>query len=241
MTSVMNVTNVAWRDYESAGQMARAVADHIGLYIDAALDARGQALIALPGGKTPIPLFERLTTAKIDWARVTIIPTDDRLVPVTDAMSNFAMIARHFSPMGAHVLPIAVEGETDYRKAGAAADARLAKLAWPPDLVCLGVGADGHTASIFAGPDLEDALDGPAKRRALGLMPDPLPVEAPVPRVTLSRAAILSARAILIVISGAQKRAVVERAVRAGRFSRTPIGRVLADAKTRIEIHWSEA
>jgi 6-phosphogluconolactonase len=71
-------------------------------------------------------------------------------------------------------------------------------------------------------------------------MPDPLPAEAPVARVTLSGAAILSARAILVVISGAQKRAVVERALRAGRFSRTPIGRVLANAKTPIEIHWSE-
>lgn len=241
MTSVTSITNVAWRDYETAGEMARAVADHIGLYIAAALDARSQALIALPGGRTPIPLFERLATAKLDWSRVTIIPTDDRLVPVTDAMSNFATIARHFLPKGAHVLPLAVEGEADYRTAGEAADAQLAKLPWPPDLVCLGVGADGHTASIFAGPDLEDALDGKPNRRALGLMPDPLPVEAPIARVTLSRAAILSARAILLVISGAQKRAVVERAVRAGRFSRTPIGRVLADAKTRIEIHWSEA
>jgi 6-phosphogluconolactonase len=240
MTSVTSVTNVAWRDYDSAGEMARAVADHIGLFIEAALDARGEALIALPGGKTPIPMFERLAHANIDWSHVTIIPTDDRLVPVTDAMSNVAMIGRHFLPKGAHVLPIAVEGETDYRAAGEAADARLAKLAWPPDLVCLGVGADGHTASIFAGPDLEDALDGPPNRRALGLMPDPLPVEAPVARVTLSRAAILSARAILLVISGAEKRAVVERALRAGRFSRTPIGRLLADAKTRIEIHWSE-
>ena len=212
------MTNVAWRDYDTASEMASAVADHIGLFVEAALDSRGEALVALPGGKSPIPLFERLATAKIDWSRVTIIPTDDRLVPVTDSLSNVAMIARHFLPKGAHVLPIVVEGDADYRTAGEAADAQLAKVAWPPDLVCLGVGADGHTASIFPGPDLEDALDGPPNRRALGLMPDPLPA----------------------VISGAQKRAVVERALRAGRFSRTPIGRVLADAKTRIEIHWSE-
>jgi 6-phosphogluconolactonase len=234
------MTNVAWRDYDTNSEMARAVADHIGLFVETALDSRGEALVALPGGKSPIPLFERLATTNIDWSRVTIIPTDDRLVPVTDSMSNVAMIARHFLPKGAHVLPIAVEGEADYRTAGEAADAQLAKVAWPPDLVCLGVGADGHTASILPGPDLEDALDGPPNRRALGLMPDPLPAEAPVARVTLSGAAILSARAILLVISGAQKRAVVERALRAGRFSRTPIGRVLANAKTPIEIHWSE-
>ena len=72
-----------------------------------------------------------------------------------------------------------------------------------------------------------------------GLMPDPLPAEAPVARVTLSRAAILSARALLLAFSGAEKRAVVERALRAGSLARTPIGRVLAKAEGPIDIHWS--
>ena len=81
------------------------------------------------------------------------------------------MIARHFLPTGPRAA-VVVEGDPDYRTAGEAADAQLAKVAWPPDLVCLGVGADGRIASI-PGPDLEDALDGPPNRRALGLMPDP--------------------------------------------------------------------
>jgi 6-phosphogluconolactonase len=233
--------DVEWLNHGSSSEMADAVADEIAHVIKAALDARGEALIALPGGKSPIPVFERLANANINWRRVTVIPTDDRLVPLSDPLSNVAMIARHFLPKGAQVLPIAVEGTADYHKAGKAADAKLADLTWPPDLVCLGVGADGHTASIFPGPDLEDALNGPAERRVIGVMPDPLPVEAPVARVTLSRAAILSARALLLTFSGAEKRAVVERALRAGTFSRTPIGRVLANAKTPIEIHWSAA
>jgi 6-phosphogluconolactonase len=228
-----------WRAYDTTAEMADAVAEDIGSTIEDALNARSQALVAVPGGKSPIPVFERLAAAAIDWNRVTIIPTDDRLVPVTDPLSNVAMIARHFLPPGAHVLPITVEGIADYRMAGKAANARLADLEWPPDLVWLGVGSDGHTASIFRGPDLEEALGGPNTRRVVGLMPDPLPPEAPVARVTLSRSAILSARALLLAFSGGEKRAVVERALRAGSLARTPIGRVLADAKMPIEIHWS--
>ena len=106
------MTNVAWRDYDTASEMARAVADHVGLFVEAALDARGEALVALPGGKSPIPALRTAGKPQTSTgSRVTIIPTDDRLVPVTDPMSNVAMIARHFLPKGAHVLPIVVEGD----------------------------------------------------------------------------------------------------------------------------------
>ena len=158
---------------------------------------RGEALVALPGGKSPAPIFERLAEAAIDWREVTIIPTDDRLVPANSPLSNVAMIARHFEPKGARVLPLTLDGKGDYRTAGKVADAQLSGLNWPLDLVWLGVGVDGHTASIFPGPDLEDALDGPPARKAVGVMPNPLPPEAPVPRVTLSRAGIVSSRSPL--------------------------------------------
>ena len=229
---------VEWWEYDDAAEMAEAVAGDIGFIIESALDARGQALIALPGGKSPVPIFEKLAAAKIKWKHVTIIPTDDRLVPVDSPMSNVGMIARQFLPKGARVLPITAEAAADYRAAGKAADARLADLQWPPDLVWLGVGEAGHAASIFPGPDLEEALEGPKTRRALGVMPDPMPADAPVPRVTLSRAAILSARTLTLAFSGDAKRAVVEQAIKDGPLSNTPIGRILAETEVPIDIHW---
>jgi len=227
-----------WWEYEDEEELAEAVAGDVGFIIESALDARGQSLIALPGGKTPGPIFAKLAKAKLDWKRVTIIPTDDRLVGVQDPLSNVAQIAKVFLPLGARVLPIVSEAAQDYRAAGKAADARLSELQWPPDLVWLGVGTDGHTASIFPGPDLDEALNGPKARRALGVMPDPLPAEAPVARVTLSRAAIVAARTLTLVLTGKEKRKVLEKAIKDGAGSSLPIGRVLAEADQAVDIHW---
>jgi 6-phosphogluconolactonase len=226
-----------WWDYEELDELADAVAGDVGFIIESALDARGQALIALPGGKTPLPVYERLCEAKIAWKHVTIIPTDDRLVAMTDPLCNAAMLAKFFMPKGARVIPIGGENN-DHKMAGNAADARLSDLHWPPDLVWLGVGGDGHTASIFVGPDFDDALNAPKARRAVGVLPDPLPPEAPVARVTLTRQAILSARTLMLVLTGDDKRALVEQAIKDGPLSPLPIGRVLAEAEQAVDIHW---
>ena len=227
-----------WWEYDTLDELADAVAGDVGFIVDSAVDARNASLIAVPGGKTGPAVFPRLAEQKLPWKRVTIIPTDERLVAMDDERSNVRGIARTFLPTGARVVPIAAE-IADYRLAGNSADARLQDLPWPPDLVWLGVGVDGHTASIFAGPDLQQALDAPKARRAIGVMPDPLPDEAPVARVTLTRAAILSARTILITITGQKKRDLLEAAIEDGHTSKLPIGRVLAEVDQPIDIHWA--
>ena len=226
-----------WWDYESIGELADAVAGDVGFIIDSAVEARNASLIAVPGGSTGPKIFPKLAAQQLPWKRVTIIPTDDRLAPMDSELSNVREVARTFLPVGARVVPIATEID-DYRLAGNSADARLQDLPWPPDLVWLGMGEDGHTASIFPGPDLQAALDAPKARRAIGVMPDPLPPEAPVARVTLTRAAILSARTILITVTGAKKRELLEGAIADGQSSKLPIGRVLAEVEQPIDIHW---
>lgn len=227
-----------WWEYESLDELADAVAGDVGFIIDSAVEARDASLIAIPGGRTGPAVFPKLAAQKLPWRKVTIIPTDDRLVPMDSDLSNVREMARAFLPAGARVIPIATE-IADYKLAGNSADARLQDLSWPPDLVWLGMGADGHTASIFAGPDLQAAFGAPKARRAIGVMPDPLPAEAPVPRVTLTRAAILSARTILITVTGQQKRELLEQAIADGQSSKLPIGRVLAEVDQPIDIHWA--
>jgi 6-phosphogluconolactonase len=227
-----------WWKYDSVGELADAVAGDVGFIVESAVDARNASLIAVPGGTTGPAVFGKLAKQKLPWKKVTIIPTDDRLVPVDNELSNVREIARAFLSSGARVIPIASGAAEDVRAAGNAADARLQDLPWPPDLVWLGMGADGHTASIFPGPDLQAALDAPKARRAIAVTPDPMPDDAAVARVTLTRAAILSARTILITITGERKREVLEQAIADGQSSKLPIGRVLAEVDQPIDIHW---
>ncbi len=232
-------TEIEWWDYDDADEMAEAVAGDIGFVIESAIDARGAAVIALAGGKTPLPIYEKLAKAKIDWKRVTIVPGDDRIVPLGDPLSNVTAIGKVFIPKGARVIPLVSDKAPDYKAAGRAADALLQDVHWPLDLCLLGVGGDGHCASIFPGPDYDEALNGPKERRALGVMPDPLPPEAPVARVTLSRAAIVSARALMIAATGQAKKDVLEAAIKQGASSSYPVGRVLADVELPVDIHWA--
>lgn len=232
-------TEIEWWEYDDADEMADAVAGDVGFIIESAIDARGAAVIALSGGKTPLPIYEKLAEAKIDWKRVTIVPGDDRMVPLGDPLSNVTAIGKIFLPKGARVIPLISSTVADYKAAGRAADALLQDLHWPLDLCLLGVGGDGHAASIFPGPDYDEALNGPKERRALGVMPDPLPPEAPVARVTLSREAIVTARALMIAITGQAKRDVLEAAIAEGASSPYPVGRILADVELPLDVHWA--
>ena len=229
---------VEWWEYEDADELTDAVAGDVQFVIESALDARGAAVIALAGGKTPAPAYAKLAKAKLDWKRVTIVPGDERIVPLGDPLSNVTMLGKTFLPVGARVVPIVPKVVSDYKAAGRSADALLQDLHWPLDLCLLGMGENGHTASIFPGPDYDEALSGPRERRALGVMPEPLPEEAPVPRVTLSRQGIITAKAVTILITGAKKRKVLEDALKEGASSPYPIGRVLADAELPVDIHW---
>ena len=234
------MTRADWRCHDDPGAFAEAVAADVSAVVRCSVGERGDSLLALPGGSTPRPIFRKLAAAALPWEAVTLIPVDERLVEPGSELSNTRLLEQSFAGTGAKVLPIA-DGERDARLAGDAADVRLQQLPWPPALVWLGMGEDGHTASIFLGPDLHAALDAPPARRAVGVRPDPLPPEAPVARVTLTRSAIASAGAVLVTITGEKKRALLEQALTEGNDSDLPIGRVLADLQQPPTIHWCSA
>jgi len=232
---------IEWWEFDTAAEMAEQVAGDIGFVIESAVEAHGSARVAVPGSDVPEELYKALLANKsIDWSKVTLIPTDDRLVPLDDELSNYRKLEGYFAEKGAHIISLVDESALeDRREAARLANERLSMLAWPLDLVCLGMGSDGHVAAIFPGPDLEGAVAGPRERRAVGVRPDPEADDAAVDRVTLTGASLSSARAMMIVISGDQKRQALEQAIKDGPLSVKPVGRILADIDTGIDIFWS--
>ena len=229
---------VEWQLFDDAASMARRVADDIQSIARSAIEARGSAILAMPGGRTPVPIFHELARRALEWSLLTLVPTDDRLVPSSDPLSNAGLIGAYFGGTDARLLPL-YDGKGGVRAAGRSADKKLRTLHWPLDLVWLGMGEDGHTASILPGPDWDTALNGLSGRRACGVTPDPLPADAPVARVTLTRDALVASRSMMLTITGKAMREVAMRAIKDGSFSALAIGRVLASARVPVNIYWS--
>ena len=171
----------------------------------------GPVTITVPGGSTPFPIIERLLDADLPWRRLVVWPNDDRAVPEDHPASNTGKLRGLFERVGAEV-------------------ATLSEMEQIPrfDLAWLGMGADGHIASLF--PNTDPRVDEP--RRVLRLTPDPLPPEAPFDRISLTIPALLASDELVFVIRGADKRAVFENAA-AGRGD-LPIARLLGAARQPV-------
>lgn len=172
----------------------------------------GAGAVSVPGGSTPFPILAALIeSGKVDWAGRAVWPNDDRIVPEDHEASNTGRIRALLEPHGARVVAL---------EEGAAVP--------PFALTWLGMGPDGHIASLF--PNTDPKADDPAAIRRL--TPDPLPPHAPFDRITLTIPALVNTGAILFTLGGAaDKRAVFEAAAR-GEID-LPVARLIAAARAR--------
>ncbi len=232
---------MAWNEtlHADADALADAVAAALVDALDTALATRGRATLALAGGRTAPPVIRRLAAQPRDWRAVHIAPSDERWVAADHADCNLRQLRESFAGIdGIHWLPLvppAPAGAPD----AAYANATLAAVPGEFDAVLLGMGADGHFASLFPGaPTLARALALNNADAAAPILPDPLPAAGPHPRVSLTLARLLRSRRVLLAITGADKRAVLQRAQRDGAASALPVAALLHSPAT-IAIHWS--
>lgn len=219
------VGHITQHDFATAQDSADALAEDVATVLHAAIQERGTAKLAISGGKSPIPFFHALREKDVEWSRVIITLVDDRQVPEDSPLSNAALVRREML-------------------ADRAASAQFVPLTGPHteqhihppfDSVVLGMGTDGHTASLFPG----QAMDGVKGEQILAITPDPLPVEAPVARWSWSFSALSSAHHLALLISGAEKRAVLERALTQSNPQALPISAFLHTPSLPITIYWS--
>jgi 6-phosphogluconolactonase len=223
---------------EHTGATPAAIAAHVADALRAAIAARGQASLAVSGGKSPIPMFEALREQALDCAKVTVVLVDERVVPRDHADSNTALVARHLlqgKAAEARFLPFFREVAPQFNAEVLDAlvlDAsdRTAALPWPLDVVVLGMGEDAHTASLFPGaPGYARAIA--TDQRLAWVVPD----TAPHARISFTLSALLAARALVLSIAGTSKLAVYRRA--AEKADETlPISLVLNQSITPISV-----
>lgn len=218
-------------EYADAEMMMLALANKLASDLRQALAVQEHVSFAVPGGTTPGPVFEALAAVDLDWARVHVMLTDERWVPEVSDRSNTQLLRRKLlqdKAAAAILVPLYAEGPTP--------EDRLAELeagiaAHLPLTVCLlGMGADMHTASLFPGADrLEDALTGS------GILVPMRAPGAPEPRVTLSAQVLNGAMRRHILITGAEKRAALEKARHL-----TPMEAPVAAILKGSVVHWAE-
>ncbi len=232
----MNPAAPALRTFADGQMLAQALAGHVALALEQRIARDGRAALAVSGGRTPLRFFDALASRDMDWSAVDITLVDERWVDETSPRSNARLLREHLlqgAAGAARFLPLYASAATP-EAARAQLETRLSVLPLPFAAVVLGMGEDGHTASLFPGGDrLAQALD-PAGTSLIETLRAP---GAEEPRITLTLAAIASAQSVALHIEGEAKRRVLEAAL-ADESAALPIATVLSQCTHPATIFW---
>lgn len=229
---------IEFRAFKTRSEASSAAADLLASLLTAGLakDTNAQASLVVSGGSTPGPCFDQLSTQVLDWSRVTVLPTDERWVPGNDPDSNERLIRSRLLQGKAgqgNVLPFFREG-IEAKQAPRVIEQDLESLARPFNASLLGMGEDGHFASLF--PDfagLPEALDPHGKATCIMVQT----AGSPHLRISLTLSALLDSACIVLLIFGEKKRAVFDAAIDGD--SNYPIESLLRHIRTPLTVIWA--
>ena len=225
---------------ESPAQSAQVLADAVAQNLRDTLATQPRVTLAVSGGKSPITFFQALSQQDLDWARVNITLVDERIVPTRHADSNTSLVRQHLlqhRAAAAQWLPLISDDADEGSLKNSAAAVEFALQHYTqPDVLVLGMGGDGHTASIFPqAPQFADAVRPD--------YPQPLlhttPITAPYERISRTLAAIEATPHVDLAIAGADKRRVYEAAAQA-QTAQYPISYVLHSQKVNAHVIYND-
>lgn len=222
--------------YESAAALNSAFSAQIVALLQDAIRVRGKASLLVSGGRTPLPLFQALSQSDLDWSNVAISLVDERWVDETSDASNTRLVKQNLMVGNASAATFVEmkSFETDAQDAVLACEERLATMAQPFDIVILGMGEDGHTASLFpCCEQLKQGLDMESGRTCIATQP----TTAPHQRMSLTLPAIVASRNIFLHLTGEKKRQVLEDAMANDTAIQKPILAVINAAT--VSLQWA--
>ncbi len=229
---------ILWKGFTSRERQVQDLADRISALLGEGVEKQGRASLAVSGGSTPVPLLAELSGRELPWEKVVVTLVDERWVEPTDPDSNEHLVRTHLlRNRAARATLVGMKtGHPDATAGEAACEERLRQVPRPFDALVLGMGTDGHTASLFPGAGrLEAATAMDSGRLCMAIVPP----RAPHARMTLTLPVILDARQIFLLITGEEKRRVYARARTGGPAGEMPIRYVLRQEQTPVEVYWA--
>jgi 6-phosphogluconolactonase len=262
----MTDTSPLFHSFPTRHELADALAEDVFVRLRHAIEQNDEATLVVSGGSTPAPFFKALAAKQLDWSKLTILVADERWVDVTSDESNEKLVREYFTGVLNGVIPAEagnqlIESNMDSRLSGndgangltilslaplnstespeegceRIADA-LNELPSPLDVVILGMGEDGHTASLFPHhPQLEEGLTPAGEALCLAITDSPKP---PANRITLTARLLLDCDYLVLHITGDAKRAVYERALTSDIYS-LPIAAFITQPYSPLTTYWA--
>lgn len=234
---------VSERLFDNRAEMIAALQVECEVALRDAIEDRGEATFMVSGGSTPEPLYSALSNADLDWESVYVALVDERWVDFDHDKSNEAFTVKHLIQNKAAVANLvgmknsadtAAEGLDDCESA-------YQQLAQPFDVTILGMGSDGHTASLFPhAPGLESALAQDSEQLCAAIIANQSEVTGAITeRMTLTLAGLLHSKNLVLLITGAEKLAVLRAAQAGSDVNEMPIRAVLQQQKVPVVIYWA--
>lgn len=224
-------------EYNSSEQLIQDMTVHIVRELNNGIAKQGFASIAVSGGKTPIPLFKCLSEQTLPWNKVYITLVDDRWVDDTNDASNEKLVLTYLLQNKAKLANfIGLKNSATNPFDGAElTQQKLTAIPMPFDVVILGMGEDGHTASLFPhANNLALGLDMQSGKTVIGMTP----LTAPLDRITLTLPAILNSRNIYLHLVGENKKKVLENANHGKEITEMPIRAILQQDHVDVIGFW---